>query len=90
MSWIVGYCGAQWTGGAFPSEAKTAEEAAAEVYAHASSGFPKGDKIVASRLTCTEPFGLYHLDLVGDDPTKPEAWKVNVKESFVPPKVKLR
>lgn len=75
--YLVGYCGESWGGGAFPSDAKTPEEAAAQLYEFASSSFPAGDKIKAARMTSLNPLGGYHVDLVGEDPTKPESWKLN-------------
>ena len=86
-TFLVGYCGSTWSGGAFPSDAKTPEEAAAQLYEHASSGFPKGDTIKAARMTSLDPLGGYHLDLVGEDPSKPESWKVNASLSH-PPKAR--
>ncbi len=84
MKFLVGFKGSLWSGGAFQATAQTPEQAAAKVYAHAASGFPKGDRIIAARLTSTTPFGAYHLDLVGKDPSKPESWKLDPQQSHLP------
>jgi hypothetical protein len=74
---LVGYRGADWGGGAFPSEQLDPRAAAAEHFTAANlEGFPEGmDAITECRISDWQRQQGWVLKRVGD-PTTPEGWEV--------------